>query len=330
MQYKFEKIFRFDVPIVKQKGKPSDKGFYVVGYAATTDLDRQGDIILKEALEKAADKLKTINSTVFYNHQYDLDNAVGKVIDATVDDKGLLVKIYVSQLAKDLRVKIQEGIISKFSIGGKLVDAVEIPIDEAIKNGYLSENIKKERPNLKFVLVIKEMELYEVSFVGIPANAQAQVLESFSKALYKCIKQNEEEKGGEIVEKKDIKKQEELSEKEIKDLLEDEVNKEEEKKEEVKEEMTDKEKKEEDKEEYEYYYYYYYGKKMRESIEEIKAEIKDIKNMLEELTKLVKEKVKTITVVDNKKSLIKNEDKEEENNKEEDPDELFYKYLTNK
>ena len=361
-----QKSFRFYVDITKSEGD-IDKDFYVEGYAATTDLDRQGDIIVQEALKEAAKDLVNINHTVFYNHEYDLQNAVGRIVDASVDDIGLKVRIYVSSLAKELRIKIKEGIITKFSIGGRILRDSEISRSEAISRGLVTEDVPFER-----ITIIEKLELFEVSFVGVPANPQAQVVGSFAKALEKALKGGGEtvkdEKLKETIEEEKVEKTSEEVEKteekteNIEEKLEEKVEgsseekseeseeKKEESKEEAKDEVSEEEIKDliedekaedEDKKPY-YYYYYYYGRKVKDSLDKIgkdlaaiKEDIAAIKKDLKELSDYVKEKVKTIEVHTEKKTLIKKEDPiekkpEKKELTEEDIDKGFFKFITGK
>ncbi len=197
------KAFRFSVDITKATGE-LDNDFYVEGYAATSDLDRQGDIILEQALKDAAQQLVTVNNTVFFGHCYDLQNSVGRMITADVDNHGLKVKIFVSSWDKELRIKLKEGVISKFSIGGRVLTDRTIPRHEAIAQGLMQESQPFDS-----IKLIEKMELFEVSFVGVPANAHAQVVETFVKSLqnlYNSEKSQAHEKGGAVME--DVKKQE--------------------------------------------------------------------------------------------------------------------------
>ena len=340
-----KKVFKFYADILKSEGT-EDTDFYVEGYASTTELDRQGDIIILDALKEASKDLVNINNTVFYGHNYDLENAVGRIVEATVDDIGLKVKIFVSSWAKELRTKLKEGIINKFSIGGRVIDDETITKQEAINRGLVDENCPFDK-----IHVIKKLELYEVSFVGVPANPEAQVL-SLVKALENLYK------GGENMEERKDLEQEKLEQKQAEEPKEEEkkeekVSEQEEKKEEQKEQPKEEEKKEEkpqenkqEKEELSeeeikdlleeskeengdkepYYYYYYYGKEIHEKLDKLGEAIAEISKKLDELIDLIKEKVKTIEVIAEKKSVIKKEDIKKEE-KEEDVDELFLKFL---
>lgn len=125
------------------------------GYAATSDLDRQNDVITPEALKKAVEDLKA-NTTVFYEHKHD-QPPVGKILNAGTDEKGLWVEVMISKTRADIWQLIQEGILSKFSIGGKLKEASKM---------YNRETNREFNQ-------INDLEILEVSIVGLPANREA-------------------------------------------------------------------------------------------------------------------------------------------------------------
>ena len=364
----FNKQFRFKVDVVKSEGD-IDGDFYVEGYASTSDLDRQGDIILQEALQAAAKDLEEINNTVFYGHKYDLENAVGRLVNVTVDSVGLRTKIYVSKWAKELRTKLKEGIINKYSIGGRVLQDRQIPKNEALAQGIINEDVPFDQINL-----IESIELFEVSFVGVPANPNAQVVGTFAKALKgaytkdevtKEIKgiDNKDKRGAgmdkEVILEKargdgqgnggerqgdggadtcvcpDCKKEvphvkgtpcadtkcpdcgtpmigKSLDEKveEKKEEPKEEVAKEEPKEEVAKEEPKEEVAKEEPEE---------------EKVADIAKLLKDLTTSIAELSTFIKERVKTIEVSAEKKSIVKT--KETEKKKEVDPDESFLAYI---
>jgi phage head maturation protease len=175
-----DKKFYFDMAIQKSGTDQASGEFYVEGYAATCDLDRQGDIIALAALKKAAVALLETGRTVFFNHNY--DRCVGKLEDATVDNVGMKVKIYVSKWEEELRQKITEGIINKFSIGGRLIQGQQMSPEEALSQFPDQMTEKPTGP----VKIIRAIELFEVSIVGLPANAKAEFVH---KSLYDALKE---------------------------------------------------------------------------------------------------------------------------------------------
>jgi len=302
-------------------------------------------------LKQAVEDLKTRGTTVFFNHN--IDRCVGKLVDAEVDDVGLLVKIYISQHEKELRDKIREGIINKFSIGGNVDKARPLAPEEV-------ERLTGERV-LKPVTLIEAMTLYEVSIVGLPANANAQF--TLHKSLYEAVRkggvemkqkelkekeaelQKEEEKQEEEVQKEtaqqetaqpdsstkeasEAEKAEEVNEDQVKELV-DQVT------EESEESESSSEKKEEEKP-----YYYYYGKETKELLEKIRKDIAGLDKKLDQVLAEVKklsakeaepeaEKSETTSEETEKSVPIKNEDglKVKQEQEESTPEEQFLKVL---
>lgn len=178
---------------------------YVKGFAATDHLDRHDEIITSEALSKGASSLKK-NSTVFLNHDYN-KLPVGKVVESQFVNKsdfsGIEIKVGVSKTADRIWTLIEEGILTSFSIGGRLLD---YEIKEMEKGTYVG--------------LIKDMDIVEVSLVGIPANPNAKFVtsKSFVKSLTKALEPKLKEHEENI---KEIEKSQEID-KEIKEEMPDE------------------------------------------------------------------------------------------------------------
>jgi hypothetical protein len=149
----------------------------VSGWATTDAVDKQGDIVTAEASARAFDMFR---GNVRESHT---PLAVGKVISFKQDkyydkDKnkfqnGVYVDVYISKGAQDTWYKINEGILSGFSIGGNINKSQDV----------YDENIDKS------VRVIEEYELSELSLVDNPANPDANVV-----SVQKFV-------GGETIEK---------------------------------------------------------------------------------------------------------------------------------
>lgn len=160
-----ERAVPFDLPISLLKAVEVEGEFHIVGYAATTDFDLQGDVITEEALaDSAADLLK--NSTVLLNH--DLKRPIGRVTKVNFDRHGLLIDALISKTEPEIIQKIKEGVLNKFSIRGQVL-----------------ERERKFMPELdRTVNVIRKMTLVEVSLVSVPANPEARAVGWYvSKAL---------------------------------------------------------------------------------------------------------------------------------------------------
>ncbi len=129
----------------------------VFGYASTTALDSQGDIITKQALSDAlVPYMKFAN--IREMHQ---PNAVGVAKTAEVDEKG----IYISAKVVDDKAweKVKEGVYKGFSIGGKSI-------------------LKKDN-------VIEQLSISEISLVDRPANPEC-VIEIFKSEMIDELNSN--------------------------------------------------------------------------------------------------------------------------------------------
>jgi HK97 family phage prohead protease len=155
--------FQFPVQVLKFADEAGE--FHIVGYAATTDFDLQGDIITEDALKASSlDLIK--NSTVLLNH--DLKLPIGKVTKAEFDRHGLLIDALISKTEPDIIQKIKEGVLNKFSIRGQVLDRER----------------KFSAEHDRMVNVINRMSLLEVSLVSVPANPEAKAIGWYiSKAL---------------------------------------------------------------------------------------------------------------------------------------------------
>ena len=163
-------------PDVITKSVDNEEGFRIMeGYASTSDLDFQGDVITDEALELAQHDLLE-NSTVLYNHN--LDREIGKVLESRFTEEGLFVKVQISKTEDEIWSKIQEGILNKFSIRAKVLDRE-----------------KTYDPELgQMINVIKKIKIVEVSVVSVPANSKAYLDSSsqlvpcsFNTSAFGCV-----------------------------------------------------------------------------------------------------------------------------------------------
>jgi HK97 family phage prohead protease len=155
--------FEYPVDIVKSY---EEEGRWVVeGYAATSDFDLQEDIITEEAIRASAKDLLE-NSTVLHNHN--ADDAICRVLDSRAHKRGLFLKIMISKTAPEIWQQIREGVLNKFSVRGKVLQAR-----------------KQWVPELKrYARLIIKMRLLEVSLVAVPANPKARAIRWYiEKAL---------------------------------------------------------------------------------------------------------------------------------------------------
>lgn len=147
----------------------------IEGYASTHDIDRQYEVITPDAMKKAVDALLTTNTTVFYEHKHE-QFPVGRILDAKVDEKGLWIKVLISKTADNVWTLIKEGILNKFSIGGKVKDY----------HRKFSKDLGRD------ITYVTDMELYEVSIVGLPANQNASFkAKSLTSVIVKALEGRE-------------------------------------------------------------------------------------------------------------------------------------------
>lgn len=128
-----------------------DEPLIIQGIANASTKDRVGDVILPEAWTKGglANYLK--NPVVLAFHKY--DTPIGSVVENDVTSQGLHVVAEISKAAGNVYTLIKEGILKAFSVGFRVKDA---DYDSATD-----------------IFVIKDLELFEISVVSVPANADS-------------------------------------------------------------------------------------------------------------------------------------------------------------
>jgi len=141
----------------------------VSGWASLDNADSQGDVVLKEANQRAFSRFR---GNIREMHQ---PIAVGRMVDFKEDSyfdqqtqkfyNGIFVTVYVSKGAQDTWEKVLDGTLQGFSIGGAIIDAE-------------TQWVKDAGRSIRFV---KDYELVELSLVDSPANQLANVF-SITKA----------------------------------------------------------------------------------------------------------------------------------------------------
>ncbi len=121
------------------------------GYASTNNIDRVGDVVLPEAFRSTLDTYKK-NPIILYNHNKDFPIGAADFLEIR-PDRGLYVKGFASQATDvdNIWQKMAEGIIRSFSFS------------YTIKDSEFKESVQ----------IIKELDLFEISVVSVPANAEA-------------------------------------------------------------------------------------------------------------------------------------------------------------
>lgn len=140
----------------------SDEERIIEGYANTRMVDRDGDIFDYSEMESAMKDYMEGTKGLFFMH--DIYEAVGKTVEAVVDDFGVFIKGQISKVSwlGDMvweRVKAKElvglsvGFLGKG--GRKEVTRVPIEIDGVVVN------------------MIKDFEIFEISLVYVPSNPKS-------------------------------------------------------------------------------------------------------------------------------------------------------------
>lgn len=148
MLYKNVKNVEFHV-------KDINNSFQVEAYASTFgNVDSGRDIVEKSAFKKTLQEQKPRIKALF-NH--DWNTIIGKPLEIYEDSKGLYTKTQFVNTIKsnELYELIKEGIVNELSIGYDIV--------------------KKDFDRVQNVNHLREVKLYEYSFVTFAMNEQAQV-----------------------------------------------------------------------------------------------------------------------------------------------------------
>lgn len=136
---------------VKEIVSVADGGWEIAGYASTFggEPDSYGDVIVAGAFAKSIASRAT---KFLYEH----GEPIGKQLDIREDERGLFGRwsIVDTQAGTDAYKLAKAGVLDSLSIGYRTVD------EEYSANG---------------VRLLKEVELYEVSAVAIPANRNAVI-----------------------------------------------------------------------------------------------------------------------------------------------------------
>ena len=144
-------------------------GGSVKGYASTfvREPDSYGDVIAKGAFDKTLGRWAELNAQgkyipLLYGHNTDdPEYNIGKVTRAEQDDYGLYVEAEFdpdSEKAQYVRKLVQEGRLYQFSFAFSVYDDAPVELDDGTR-----------------VRELRELDLYEVSLVQIPANQTAVV-----------------------------------------------------------------------------------------------------------------------------------------------------------
>lgn len=149
---------RLDAPFkVDSISKTEDGAIRVSGYANTVNKDRAGDVIPASTWKTPAAKA-SIAGHIPILAQHDHARPTGKVVKATPTNQGLHIEAEIHNIDEPTYKAVKAGILNAFSIGFRLLDGKFHQGKSSKDEGYY---------------VISDLELFEVSVVSVPCNAQS-------------------------------------------------------------------------------------------------------------------------------------------------------------
>ena len=152
---------------VKDTLRERDDVLVLKGYCATFhDVDRVNDAIQPGAFAKCLDRMKSKGESLQLYLNHDLQVPIGSIESVGEDKKGLK---YEAHLPKDDTL-----------VAGRVVPQIKRRSLKANSFGYKVQ--RSERRKSDGVRLLHEIDIYEISVVGMPANPAA-VIESVSKSF---------------------------------------------------------------------------------------------------------------------------------------------------
>lgn len=167
--------------------KEADGTRYIIGVASSTGLDRDEDRMSEAALHTMKSTAEA-NLTLFTNHEYKVpDDLFGSCVEATIkarkdeepivlkqekDGKDVLVTTFMPQ---DLEVKVKVVSDAVNPKAGQIYRAIEEGVNLGFSIGGAVKKFLQVKDAATDTLhtLIDAIDLYEISLVGIPANADA-------------------------------------------------------------------------------------------------------------------------------------------------------------
>lgn len=145
-------LFKWYAPSEQKSYDLNDDGTLTIeGTASTTNRDLEGDVILQSAIDSMKVQLTTSQKNLHGDHSYNLFSGILGAITKVVDSKDNILKIratILSKFAKEIKEMLDIGVQLGLSIGGRIKD-------------YDQTNDGWE---------IKDIDLFEISLTGMPAN----------------------------------------------------------------------------------------------------------------------------------------------------------------
>lgn len=151
MMIDITKQFRLYAPqSTKSYTTNDDGGLIIEGIASTTNKDLTGDVVLPSAIQSMKQQLTTTTKNLHGDHKYGLDGILGVIREVVeTDDDKLVIRAAIRKTyAPAIKEMLDLGVNLGLSIGG---------------------NVKEYNP-IRDGWEIKDIELFEISLTGMPAN----------------------------------------------------------------------------------------------------------------------------------------------------------------
>jgi HK97 family phage prohead protease len=133
---------------------PTDSGKYI------GQPDAYGDIVHPSAFNATLERRKKTGKPFPLCYNHDFDQIIGKVTEIKPDSYGAFFRgnFFGTDRAQEIRAICQTGVLYQFSWAYSTIDCETVTLTDG------------SRANL-----LKEVELYEVSIVAVPAESRAQM-----------------------------------------------------------------------------------------------------------------------------------------------------------
>lgn len=152
VEIKDKMLFKWYAPSEQKSYDLNEDGTLTIeGIASTTNKDLEGDVILQSAIDSMKMQLTTSHKNLHGDHEYKLFKGILGAITKVVDSDDNILKIratILSKYASFVKEMLDIGVQLGLSIGGRIKD-------------YDQTNEGWE---------IKDIDLFEISLTGMPAN----------------------------------------------------------------------------------------------------------------------------------------------------------------
>jgi len=155
---------------VVEKSSDSGKSYFIQGVGSTISVDRQGERLSEKALARLEEIATTKRIPVFSQHDHSWESTMGYISKSEVSNGQWVVDIALEDPKYNGK---SELLINKKRHG--------TPIGLSIGGRVLKDYIDKANDSM--TRVIDDLELLELSIVGIPANQDGSVVSYIAKSL---------------------------------------------------------------------------------------------------------------------------------------------------